>query len=295
MKGRILLSLALVTLFVAGAFAQFTGAASQFHKSTSDVEYRLSWDVASTANTAAYRAEHYSVWISTTGTDPDDFVMLFEETLSTVIPNWEYQPRTSVINEYAGMTVYVTFRHHESTDNDRIVIDNVKLYRASAGKEDVVYLFEDFQAGIDDPAGEDWLPEGWAAVDADDDGFNWYFAVRQGEGAMRSQSWDNDAGALTPDNWLITPGVLLGSVSVGDLSRAEVSLFPNPASSYITINSSAGIRRLELVNMLGAVVMSSDSGFINTGIDVSNFKQGLYFVKLHTNEGIIIKKLNINR
>lgn len=82
-----------------------------------------------------------------------------------------------------------------------------KTVSLALGKQ-VVYA-EDFQSGVGDPLGEDWLPEGWQAIDADGDGFNWYFGVRQGVGTMRSQSWDGDP--LTPDNWLIMPEIDLTS------------------------------------------------------------------------------------
>jgi len=91
-----------------------------------------------------------------------------------------------------------------------------KSVSLSLGKQ-VVYE-ENFVGGIDHPDGEDWLPEGWQAIDNDGDGFNWYFGIRQGVPSMRSQSYDgaNDA-ALTPDNWLILPEIDLTSTSDGAL------------------------------------------------------------------------------
>ena len=59
-------------------------------------------------------------------------------------------------------------------------------------------------------------------VDSDGDGFNWEYynmtgvetgrmTPHSGEGLISSKSYDNDgAGALTPDNWLISPEVTLG-------------------------------------------------------------------------------------
>ena len=64
----------------------------------------------------------------------------------------------------------------------------------------------------------------WMALDNDGDGFNWeYFNMtgvqtgrmtpHSGEGLVASASYDNDGyGALTPDNWLISPVVDLGGV-----------------------------------------------------------------------------------
>jgi hypothetical protein len=264
--------------------------AQNYLKST---EYILSWDVCPTANTPTYRAEYYSVWISTTGNTPGDFTtMLFDETLSTGHTNWVYENRQVNIDDYANMTVHVAIRHHNITDMDRVVIDNVKLFRINSdGEEELVYLFEDFQDGIGNPAGEDWLPEGWISIDADGDDLNWYFGEREGEGAMRSQSWDSDP--LTPDNWLITPVVLLGTVGINELTETWVTVFPNPASSVINVNSNSEIRKIELVNMLGALVLSQEMNVVNTSLDVSSFNKGLYFLRMHTADGVVVKKLHI--
>ena len=47
----------------------------------------------------------------------------------------------------------------------------------------------------------DGEPACWTKVDADGDGYNWEIV----SGAIHSASYDNNYGALTPDNWLITP------------------------------------------------------------------------------------------
>jgi len=179
----------------------------------------LSWDIASTANTPEYREEYYSVWLGNAGDEPTDFWMIFEETLSDEIPNWEYQHRSIEISEYSQDNIQVAFRHHNSTDKDRIVIDNISVLAVNMGEEPDSLFVENFEGGVPegfDPADpeydESWLPEGWEAIDADGDEFNWYFSIRVEQdlsyhGHMRSQSWDPDAGPLTPDNWLFTPEI----------------------------------------------------------------------------------------
>ena len=58
--------------------------------------------------------------------------------------------------------------------------------------------------------------EGWTWEDHDGDGNNWQWAydagltVYEGLGVMNSQSYINYVGALTPDNWLITPAFVGG-------------------------------------------------------------------------------------
>lgn len=286
MKRLFLLAMVLA-MFISASQAQNTNA-----------QYFLSWDVCPTANTPGFRAEYYSVWISTTGNTPEDFTtMLFDETLSTEHPNWEYENRQVSIDDFDNMTVYVAFRHHDITDMDRIVIDNVKIYSVdSEGEEEMVYLFEDFQGGIDDPLGEDWLPEGWVAIDADGDDFIWYFAERQGEGAMRSQSWDDPSQTpLTPDNYLITPSVLLGTVGINQLPETTISVFPNPATSVLSVNSETRIHQIEVVNLIGSIVLSEQVNSSNLRIDVSSLNHGMYFLRLHTNDGIATRKIQISR
>lgn len=296
MKTKTLPLILMALILSASVMGQFAGTGFEAQKATTDVAYILSWDVAPTANTPAYRQEHYSVWISTTGNTPDDFTtMLFEETLSTTHTNWVYQTRQVNIDDYAGLTVWVAIRHHDVTDMDRIVIDNVKLFRTD-GKNattEIVYLFEDFQAGIGNPAGEDWLPDGWTAVDADGDGYNWYFGVRQNEAAMRSQSWDTNP--LTPNNYLITPGVLLGTVGIHDPVKVQVSIFPNPATSQITIKSESRIFEAELLNLVGSRIIANRVDAYQLTLDLSNQVQGLYFLRLHTDNGIVTRKVNIKK
>jgi len=93
-----------------------------------------------------------------------------------------------------------------------VVNDNdvVLSWNAPGGGSD---FFEDFEGGT--------LPTGWLAVDNDGDGFNWINTIEQGFGfeayeglgAMTSASYDNTAGALTPDNYLITPAIEIGAAS----------------------------------------------------------------------------------
>lgn len=62
------------------------------------------------------------------------------------------------------------------------------------------------------------VPTGWTQIDADGDGYGWdNCASTLGAGyghngsdyCLYSQSYDNSVGALTPDNWLITPAINL--------------------------------------------------------------------------------------
>lgn len=70
----------------------------------------------------------------------------------------------------------------------------------------------------------DELPLGWENIDADGDGFTWSIVqIQDTDGnpvftpLLRSASWNGTAGALAPDNWVITPGIDLSGVTSGDV------------------------------------------------------------------------------
>lgn len=255
----------------------------------------LTWDVASTANTPQYREEYYSVWISTEGAQHQDFTMIFDETLDSNIENWIYQARSINISEYAEQQVYIAFRHHESTDKDRIMINNVKIQinYEDPEEEPFVILDEDFQDGLEEAQGGDidpaWLPDGWAAIDLDGDGHNWYFATFEGDSYMLSRSWISNS-ALTPDNWLITPPVILSDdpSSVQTILQLPeehlLNLYPNPASFMLTLKnkSTRGIEKWEIYATDGRKLMQSISGFRNSAvIDIAPLQPGLYLIQVY--------------
>ena len=103
---------------------------------------------------------------------------------------------------------------------------------------DQVKIWWGEQEPIPGPEGDEFtvsfdngMPEGWTAVDEDGDGFNWMLGSAcdgvyldggnlAGAGHNNSQdlivsgSYSNVYGALTPDNWLLTPTVTLSESSV---------------------------------------------------------------------------------
>ena len=81
------------------------------------------------------------------------------------------------------------------------------------------------------------------------------------------------------------------------LSTANVELrnfrvSPNPASDYIDITGNFDIDSVELYNTLGKSVLQTD---INTNrLNVSEMESGLYFLKIHSGNATVSKKILIN-
>lgn len=91
-----------------------------------------------------------------------------------------------------------------------------KIASLALGKQQL--LFEDFSSGAAHIEDDEWAPEGWQAIDNDGDDFNWFASYRTSENdtiySIRSQSWTSGTGALTPDNWLITPEIDLSGYDI---------------------------------------------------------------------------------
>jgi Cleaved Adhesin Domain/Secretion system C-terminal sorting domain/Cadherin-like domain/K319L-like, PKD domain len=71
---------------------------------------------------------------------------------------------------------------------------------------------EELDQGFEGPV----VPAGWSNIDNDGDGYGWYIASdspHSGTNCIASASYMNSA-PLEPDNWLITPGIELGGLSM---------------------------------------------------------------------------------
>lgn len=83
--------------------------------------YKLEW--YSAAQDPAWPEDHYGVYVSTTGTAPADFTLLYQETIADAI--WDY--RFVSLAAYAGQSIYVAFRHFNCTDWFYMKIDDVQI------------------------------------------------------------------------------------------------------------------------------------------------------------------------
>ena len=147
--------------------------------------------------------EHYGVYVGT-GTDTANYTQLFEETISY----GDYKNTTVDLTAYAGQTIRVAFRHFNCTDMFILKLDQVEVFVEEGGEPGpgddglvVGWYFED-QGEIGQ----------WAYVDADGDGNNWTWngleenpSAYEGMGCIYSNSYINYVGAVTPDNWVISP------------------------------------------------------------------------------------------
>jgi len=117
---------------------------------------------------------------------------------------------------------------------------------------------------------EDGL-QGWTVVDADGDGYNWAhstsFEGHDGStGIIFSQSYDNNAGVLTPDNWLISPQVTLGG-SFSMWAHPQQAAYP---AEHFAILVSTTNTNADSFTLLGEWTLSSGD-WKQFSVDLSAF------------------------
>ena len=80
-----------------------------------------------------YPAEHYSVMVSTTNTNPASFTEVFNETLSDTL----YHKITVPLATYNGQSIYIAIRHWNVTDMFYMSLDEFAVDYTTGIKENV--------------------------------------------------------------------------------------------------------------------------------------------------------------
>lgn len=85
------------------------------------------------------------------------------------------------------------------------------------------------------------------------------------------------------------PNPTMNTLSTETLSRAVVGLYPNPASDVINLATDIEITSVEVFNVIGKRVISTNSLRENT-LDVSNLTNGIYVLRVLSGNSIVTKK-----
>ncbi len=95
------------------------------------------------------------------------------------------------------------------------------------------------------------------------------------------------------DGTTITPLVVEPSfiISVYENSETNYNLYPNPATTNVSIANTNLIHKINCLNSSGKVVKSYQN--IKQSINISDLASGLYFIEIYTKDGVVLKKLII--
>jgi len=85
----------------------------------------------------------------------------------------------------------------------------------------------------------------------------------------------------------------LTSITPRENNQEAFMVYPNPVAHTFYVKNSSGnaFVKMVLFNSLGKIVLNIDSTHFNSGIDVSNLSNGVYYLKLTSNTSIETKKI----
>jgi hypothetical protein len=101
------------------------------------------------------------------------------------------------------------------------------------------------------------------------------------------QCVSNDAFIFCVDDVQYT-----GSVAVEE-SNFVSTVYPNPASDFVTFASHENINKIEIYNVVGQMVYSSNETNNQVMVNVKDFSNGVYIAKLYTTKGTSNQKFNV--
>jgi len=114
---------------------------------------------------------------------------------------------------------------------------------------------------------------------------------------VNRQTTPNCLTSLTTDSIFIGfPFPLLENIALttSDNKWLSADVYPNPAQNQLTINTDGKtIESIQLFNVLGEKIMERNSS--NSKIDLLDIQNGIYFLVVKTNEGILKKKIVVSK
>ena len=79
------------------------------------------------------------------------------------------------------------------------------------------------------------------------------------------------------------------NITKSRVKEGSITIYPNPAEDVINISSSNQINNVTVFNFIGQPVYQGNSNIINT----TNFKTGVYIVRIETTDGLTTEKITI--
>jgi hypothetical protein len=74
-------------------------------------------------------------------------------------------------------------------------------------------------------------------------------------------------------------------------NRYLVSIFPNPANSHITVETTSAESQLSILNLYGQELSTSQITGPKTQFDISNLPEGVYFIRVTNNKTVEMRKI----
>ena len=117
---------------------------------------------------------------------------------------------------------------------------------------------------------------------------NGEFSLYRSNGALISQLLPVDANF---GNLSLTK-FCLGNIGIDEkIADNAIQMFPNPASTNLTILSGFKMDKIEIKNLTGQKVFENKTAIDTISIDISSFSKGMYLVEIYSEKGFAVKQL----
>lgn len=82
------------------------------------------------------------------------------------------------------------------------------------------------------------------------------------------------------------------SDNVAENSHANIEVYPNPAEGIVNVTAE-GLQDITVIDMMGRVVSQTSASQSAMTVDLSNIPSGLYFLRVTTENGVALKRLEV--
>jgi len=102
--------------------------------------------------------------------------------------------------------------------------------------------------------------------------------------------------------WMYPNYVLLDNITIAEgdgiediTSEDNVSIYPNPANNVINVNAASNINTVEVFNMMGQKVAAFDANDTHVQINTTALSNGMYMMRITTENGVSNQKFTVAR
>jgi hypothetical protein len=127
---------------------------------------------------------------------------------------------------------------------------------------------------------------------ADDDHEDVYYRLTAFYLADDGETCESDYAASLNDPELHY--ISIDRTSIKERLESSLKLYPNPTNGLITIELE-GLQKVMIYNALGQVLLDKETNGDALQLDLSEFEDGLYWVKIISQNRISVKPLIISR
>ncbi len=135
----------------------------------------------------------------------------------------------------------------------------------------------------------------WFFGDGDSSNVKNPFHMYQAPGVYKVYLFVSIDGCVTMDSAVVN--VIGNGTGVATYNTTNISVFPNPASDQVRINNPDNIviTSISVFDLVGKQVILVDSKDVRGSIQLGNLSSGSYLIKIETEKGKLIQKLDIIR